>query len=130
MEDIARAFSDGGIFMFIILLAGLLHSLPILTQLFLFKKADFTPYLWGGIAAIALLGALGSTMGLYQASAALGQAQPEQRAALLARGISVALNTSMLSAFFVLPGVFFTGIATSLTRNLSPVRPKPPKTDS
>lgn len=122
MQDIARAFSEGGIYMFITLLAGLAHSIPILAQLVLVKKVDLTPYLWAGLAAILLLGAIGSGMGLSMAFAAVEQAQPEQKMALLARGISMCLNNSALAALLALPGFFFTGIASSLVRSLKPVR--------
>jgi len=50
-----------------------------------------------------LLGLLGTITGLIQAFAALEQAQPEQKAALLARGIAVAMNTTAFGLIIAIP---------------------------
>jgi hypothetical protein len=124
MHDIMFAFREGGGFMYIVLAASVLHAIPTIAQLALVKKADLTPYLWGGLAGIGLLGLLGVLLGLYESLRAMGSASPEQQAAVLARGIAISLNVSALTAFLLLPGLLFAGIATCLTRNLTPVRPK------
>jgi drug/metabolite transporter (DMT)-like permease len=126
MQTIARAFAEGGIFMYLILVAGLLHAIPVLAQFIACKKADFSPYLWGGLAGILLLGVLGSVVGMIQAFEAISMVAPEQKAAMMAMGASIALNTTAFSVLMVLPGVFFTGIAASLARNLAPRRMRAP----
>ena len=124
MMFLARAFSDGGPFMYIITLTAVLHAIPTLVQLFMAKKADFTPYIWGGLAGIVLLGVLGCMLGFSQAMQAVAQASPEQQAALMARGIAILINVSIWTTVLVLPGLLFAGIASCLTRNLTPVRLK------
>jgi len=62
-----------------------------------------TPAL-GSIANVAtLLGLLGTIVGLIQAFRALDQAAPEQRAAYLARGISIAMNTTAFGLIVAIP---------------------------
>jgi hypothetical protein len=124
MTFLARAFSDGGPFMYFITIAAVLHAIPTLVQLFMSKKADFTPYLWGGLAGIALLGVLGCLLGFSQAMMAISSAAPDVQAALMARGIAILLNVSTMTTILLLPGLLFAGIATCLTRNLTPVRLK------
>ncbi len=124
MMPIARAFSEGGPFMFIILIAAILHAIPTLVQLFTAKRADFTPYIWGGLAGIALLGVLGCLLGFSQAMRAVASAAPDVQAAMMARGIAILLNVSTMTTILLLPGLLFAGIATCLTRNLTPVRLK------
>lgn len=62
-----------------------------------------TPTL-GGVANVAtLLGLLGTIVGLIQAFAALESAAPDQRAAALAKGISVAMNTTAFGLIVAIP---------------------------
>ena len=62
-----------------------------------------TPLL-GGVANVAtLLGLLGTIVGLIQAFAALKSAAPDQRAAALAEGISVAMNTTAFGLIVAVP---------------------------
>jgi drug/metabolite transporter (DMT)-like permease len=110
--------------MIIILVAAILHAVPTLVQLFMARKADFTPYIWGGLAGIVLLGVLGCLLGFSQAMMAIASAPPDVQAAMMARGIAILLNVSILTTVLVLPGLLFAGIASCLTRNLTPVRLK------
>ncbi len=62
-----------------------------------------TPTL-GGIANVAtLLGLLGTIVGLIQAFSALEAAAPDARAAALAKGISVAMNTTAFGLMVAIP---------------------------
>ena len=62
-----------------------------------------TPIL-GGVANIAtLLGLLGTIVGLIQAFSALESAAPDARAAALAKGISVAMNTTAFGLIVAIP---------------------------
>lgn len=62
-----------------------------------------TPTL-GGVANVAtLLGLLGTIIGLIQAFAALESAAPDARAAALARGISIAMNTTAFGLIVAIP---------------------------
>jgi len=58
----------------------------------------------GGVANVAtLLGLLGTIIGLIQAFAALESAAPDARAAALAKGISVAMNTTAFGLIVAIP---------------------------
>jgi biopolymer transport protein ExbB/TolQ len=62
-----------------------------------------TPTL-GGVANVAtLLGLLGTIVGLIQAFSALESAAPDARAAALAKGISVAMNTTAFGLIVAIP---------------------------
>jgi len=66
-----------------------------------------------------LLGLLGTITGLIQAFAALEQAQPEQKAALLARGIAVAMNTTAYGLIIAIPGLTFYLVFAALTKKIT-----------
>jgi biopolymer transport protein ExbB len=66
-----------------------------------------------------LLGLLGTITGLIQAFAALEQAQPEQKAALLARGIAVAMNTTAYGLIIAIPGLTFYLVFSALTKKIT-----------
>ncbi len=83
-----------------------------------------TPYLWGGLAGILLLGLLASLVGLHVALGAVANVEPAMRAAMIARGVAICFNTSALAVVMTIPGFFLTGIASALVRPLTPVRVK------
>ncbi|MFH1437713.1 MAG: MotA/TolQ/ExbB proton channel family protein [Pseudomonadota bacterium] len=66
-----------------------------------------------------LLGLLGTIVGLIQAFAALEQAQPEQKAALLARGIALAMATTAFGLIVAIPSLAFYLIFASLTKKIT-----------
>lgn len=66
-----------------------------------------------------LMGLLGTIIGLIQAFAALEQAQPEQKAALLARGIAVAMNTTAFGLIVAIPALAFYLIFAALTKKIT-----------
>ncbi len=116
MHDLVRGFTDGGPFMFVILLAGVLHAMVVLTQLGLCKKIDLMPLLWAGLLGIALMGMLGTVTGLMMAFRAVGSAPPEMKQSLMASGASIALYTTWFSLVLVAIGGFFTGVAGTVVR--------------
>ncbi len=69
-----------------------------------------------------LLGLLGTITGLIQAFSALEQAQPEQKAALLARGIAVAMNTTAYGLIIAIPDLsaflFFAAVVKKITDDI------------
>lgn len=62
-----------------------------------------TPQLQAIANVATLMGLLGTIWGLIQAFAALDQAAPEQRANYLARGISIAMNTTAFGLIVAIP---------------------------
>jgi len=127
VQMIARMFAEGGYFMYLFLAVGFLHAIPVLAQFIACKKSDFSGYLWAGLAGILLTGWLGTMVGGLHAFQALATAMPEQRGPLMAMAASIALYPTILAVALVVPGVFFTGIAASLARNLAPRRARKPE---
>jgi biopolymer transport protein ExbB/TolQ len=119
MTEIARLFSEGGIWMWAILGAGILHAIPIVAQLVMARKVDITAYLWGGLAVILMLGAAGTVIGCIQGFGALEAIDPAQRTAMTMRMLGIALIPTAFAMIVAIPGVAATGVAASLRRNLS-----------
>jgi len=116
MNIIAHAFSEGGIFMYLILLAGLAIWVPIGLQIAFAKKADFSPLLWALLLGLLLLGVLGSVVGAIQGFHALAMAASDRRQMLVAQIIAIALNTTALSLIMGLPAAVGVGVAGSVAR--------------
>jgi biopolymer transport protein ExbB/TolQ len=81
-----------------------------------------TPTL-GGVANVAtLLGLLGTIIGLIQAFAALESAAPDARAAALAKGISVAMNTTAFGLIVAIPAMsaqmFLSAVTTKILNEI------------
>ena len=111
MQGIAMMFSDGGPFMFLILLMGIALFALTIVGLVRAGRSDMTPLLWGLLFALLFLGALGTVMGLQQGFYALQSAAPDVRAALMAQAIAIAINTTTLSLVFAFPLSIMIGIA-------------------
>lgn len=116
MQGIAQAFSEGGPFMLLILLFGIAVTALTIVQLVRTRKADWSPMLWGLLGSMIACGALGSLLGVMQGFNALEMAAPDMRAALMARAIAIALNTTTLALIFALPLSFLIGLASFLAK--------------
>ena len=120
MSQITHLFSMGGIWMWAILAAGILHMIPIAAQFVWCRKVDFSAYLWGGLAAIVLIGLTGTAVGCIQGFDAIAEAAMLERSEMLVRVLSIALIPTVFAMLVAIPGLFTTGIASSLARNLGP----------
>jgi len=116
MQGIAQAFSDGGPFMFVILLFGLALLALTIVQFVVGRRTDLSPLLWGLLLALLLTGALGTVMGAIQGLGALESASPDVRSALMARMIAIAANTSALALIFAVPLSIAVGAASFLAK--------------
>lgn len=93
----ARWFAEGGLFMYLVVLSGLVGIVVVGLQFILVKKAAMWPIVGGSVIGTVMLGMLGTVVGMMQAFSALAQAAPEQKAALLAAGASIAMTTTAFS---------------------------------
>jgi hypothetical protein len=116
MQGIAQAFSDGGPFMFVILLFGLATLALTIVQFVIKRRTDLSPLLWGLLLATLLVGGLGTVMGFIQGFSALEMVAPDMRAAMTARMIAIAANTTALSLLFAVPLSIVIGVASFLAR--------------
>jgi hypothetical protein len=112
----AQAFVEGGPFMFLVLLVAIAVLAMTIVQFATLRKTDWSPLLWGLLAALLLTGVLGSVLGLSQAFGALANVSPEQRNALLAMALSMALSTTSLAVGCALPLSIMIGVASLLAR--------------
>ncbi len=72
------------------------------------------------IANVAtLLGLVGTIAGLIQSFEAVGRADPSQKAALLASGISTAMNATLLGLGVAVPCMIFFSLLMNKTNNLT-----------
>lgn len=111
-------FRDGGPFMYVILLAGLVHGAAILLQFVLAKKVDLTPLLWALLLVVFFLGLLGTVSGQVMMFKAVATASPEYKQAMMASGISVSMYTTALALQWMVVGAVGNGLAATVVRNL------------
>ncbi len=111
-----QAFAEGGPFMFLVLLVAVGVLAMTIVQFATLRRMDWSPLLWGLLAALLLTGVLGSALGISQGFGAMAYAAPDQRQMMMATGIAMALNTSTLAVVCALPLSIAIGIAGFLTR--------------
>ena len=124
MSVVSRAFTEGGPWMWIILLWGLALYGGVVIQLVRARMVDFSPVLWGGLVVLLALGMLGTAVGLIQAFHHIGAELTDAaaRTQKIALAIAIALNTTTLAGLLAIPGAMATGIASMLARRHALVR--------
>jgi VIT1/CCC1 family predicted Fe2+/Mn2+ transporter len=122
MHMLTDMLQQGGLPMMLVLAAGLAHFVAALVAIILamMRKLDLSPVLWAGVLVIVLLGMTGAILGQIQGYSAIGYASPEMKQTLLASGISTSLYTAEMSLIAAIVALGFTGIASTLARNLVP----------
>ena len=95
-----QMFSEGGPFMYVLLLLGLCNLGVIVVQVVAARRLELRPLMWGMLVAVAATGGLGLVMGMMQAFRAAAVAVPEVKQTLMAHGLSIALTT-MAFAFLI-----------------------------
>jgi hypothetical protein len=118
MIDPVVMFVEGGPFMFLILLSGLLHLVILVAQVALRKYADLLPLLLAATICTVLCGMLGSIMGFILTFQAMAMASAETKMALMANGVSVSMFTTTAALMVALPETFFTGVVASMVRTI------------
>ena len=107
-------FSDGGFFMYVLVLVGLVHAATLIVQAVRVKKLNLIPLLWGLMICTVLIGCLGSVMGLVMCFQAVAKASPEVKQTLLANGMSVAMYTTAGGLIVAILQAFSNGIIASV----------------
>ncbi|MCK4738818.1 MAG: MotA/TolQ/ExbB proton channel family protein [Deltaproteobacteria bacterium] len=82
---------------------GVQHAVDEVSMEIMPEIEKRVPYLSLAANIATLLGLLGTIHGLIQAFSAVGNADPSQKAALLASGISIALYTTAFGLFVAIP---------------------------
>ena len=113
----AQFFAHGGLFMYLVLLAGILGVVVSVLQLVLARKIDLVPLIVGFVLITLIMGGLGSALGITTAFSAVSAADPSMKAAMLAAGISEALNTTTLGLLMALLQTILGAIAATVRRN-------------
>jgi hypothetical protein len=114
--SISVSFSDGGVWMYVIVAWGIALYGGVLAQLVLSRRNDFSQVLWGGVAALLLIGVLGSVIGFIEGMGAVADAPTDQVSTLAARVMAIAPLPTALAAVIAVPGATLTGIAASTAR--------------
>jgi hypothetical protein len=101
MGQLGKAFADGGIFMYFILLSGLVGLGISALQIFKRRERNLVPLIIGAAVGTFLLGILGTVMGCIEGFTAMSMVAADQKPGLMAKMIAIALNTT---AFGVMLG--------------------------
>lgn len=115
-------FSDGGVWMYVIVAWGFALYGGVLAQFAMSRRRDFSQALWGGVAALFLIGILGSVIGFIQGMAAVSGAPTDQMSAMSARVMAIAPLPTALAALIAVPAATLVGIAAAAARKHAPAR--------
>jgi len=119
MTSLIEAFRDGGIWMWIIAAWGLGFYALMGLQWARRDTRDFTRVLWGLLASLALLGPLGSAVGIWQASLAVAAMEglaPTEAVQMVSTYIGIASTTTVFSTLLAVVGAAALGIVTHSVR--------------
>jgi hypothetical protein len=108
--------------MWVITLMGVVYYALLVAQFVKVKRSDFTLALLGVLAALVLLGPLGTYVGLHQAGLALESLPAERSATLLGKAIGIAHITSAYAFLLAVPGAIALGVAASKARHHAAIR--------
>jgi len=109
-------FSDGGIWMYVIVGWGVALYGGVLAQFVLSRRNDFSQVLWGGVAALFLIGILGSVIGFIQGMGAVALLPSDEISAMVARVMAIAPLPTALASVIAVPGATLVGIAAASAR--------------
>lgn len=114
--DFAQAFTDGGPWMWLVLVLGLTQWSLAAAQMVKRTAVDLTAYLWGLIVTTTLLGLLGTVVGLHVGLNYVGTLPAEAIAPKLLRVAPIAMTTTILALLFAVPGSLAATVATARAR--------------
>ncbi len=113
--SIWEVFAIGGGWMWAITLWGIVFYALLIVQIVRRKQVDYTRILWGLLAALALLGPLGTAIGINQAGFALERAAAEMRMEAMFRGVAISIITTGFSFVLSVIGATILGIVSHKT---------------
>lgn len=121
--SVLRMLSEGGVFVYLVILAGLVGIVVDFIQFILVKKVSLWPMVAGSVAGTLLLGLMGGLTGVIDGLSMLQSAMPEQRAALMARGVSMAHSVLVVSVLLAGIQTLFGTLAVTIRANVKRRRP-------
>jgi hypothetical protein len=120
MSALIEAFANGGLWMYVIVIWGGAFYGLLCHQYVRREHTDFTWALWGLLLSLALLGPLGSTVGIYQASVAVAAKEglaATEAVQLVSTYIGIASTTTIFSTLLAVIGAVALGLVTHRVRN-------------
>lgn len=124
MSALVEAFENGGLWMYVIVVWGAAFYGLLALQYRRRRRSDFTWVLWGLLASLALLGPLGSTVGVYQASLAMAARESlsaTEAVRFLFTCLGIASTTTIFSTLLAAVGAVALGLVTHRVKH-----PRPP----
>ena len=118
MEELSRAYQEGGFMMPIIMFSGMTGLLLCIIQFGLLKKVNLLPIIFGCSAGIFLAGLFGSVMILIQGFSAIADASPDQIVRLMISIVKMAINPSVIAILFTGITLLIGSIAATIRVNL------------
>ncbi len=119
--SIQDAFAMGGGWMWMITLWGIGLIVMLVVQYVKREKVDFTPVILGILVSLALIGLVGTAVGIQQAGYALKLAAPERQLEAMSFGVAIALYTTVYSGILAFIGAFAFGFLKFKMKQNQPV---------
>jgi hypothetical protein len=120
MDILVDVFKQGGIFSYLVLVAGMIGLAVDFLQMVLIKRLNLMPLIAGSVIGTVLVGIIGTGVGAVQAFSAVAFAAPDQRLALLTKGFSIALLTTWLGILVAGIQCFFGALTATIHVNIKP----------
>jgi hypothetical protein len=123
MSALIDAFTNGGLWMYLIVLWGGAFYGMLAYQHIKRGEKDLTSILWGILVSMALLGPLGSTVGIYQASLAMAAKEglaPTEAVQLVSTYLGIASTTTIFSTLLAVIGAVALGLVSHRVRYPGP----------
>jgi hypothetical protein len=121
--SVLRMLSEGGVFVYLVIVSGLVGIVVDFIQFVLIRKVSLWPMVAGAAVGTLLLGLMGGLTGIINGLSMLDMAVPEQRAALVARGVSMAHSVLVVSVLLAGIQAFFGTVAVTIRANVKRMRP-------
>ena len=117
--SLSSLFSDGGYFMYLILVLGIVLYGGVVAQFVLAKKKDFSPILWGGLVTLFGLGLLATVVGMIQGMGTVPKAEAVAVAGRMSKVLAIAPIPTALATIMSLPAAVAIGIAAAKARRFA-----------
>ncbi len=121
MNSLSQMLSDGGPFMFVLVLLGVLGVAALAAQCIgPLRSRDLGPVIRGVLVATLAVGLLGTLMGLSATFQASAQASEATRTMLVLQGSSISLITMNFALLITAPQMIVAGALASRRASMRP----------
>lgn len=105
-------FVQSGIFSYVITALGLALTITLVLQLMRRDRVDYSPILWGLIAALFFAGLAGTLVGQHQFFKALARMEEAQLTRMFLKGWAISIGPMVMATPLCMLGAVATGFLT------------------